>query len=164
MENQQQVLSRLQEWGIPYVLHRHAAAPTIEAALEVWQGLAGMLCKNIFIRNYKGTQHYLAVLGHEKIVDMRAIERKIGGGRVSFASAERMMKYLGVTPGSVSPFGLLNDTDSHVVVLLDKDISNFEQVNFHPNDNTATLTLNTPDFMRFLEKVGNRVEYWEFAD
>lgn len=162
MSEKEKVLKKLKEWEIPYEISNHVAASTIEEALDVWQGLEGVFCKNIFLRNYKGTQHYLVVLEHNKILNTKTMEKIIGGGRVSFASPERLLKHLGILPGSVSPFGLINDESQHVILFLDEDLKNAEYLNFHPNDNRATLTITGLDFFKFLKKSGNVFQFLHF--
>jgi len=94
-----------------------------------------------------------------KRANLRAVADQIGDGRLSFATPERMMTYLGVTPGSVSPFGLIHDTTRAVRVYLDRDLKNSDRISFHPNINTATLVLSFADFERFLASRGNSVGY-----
>jgi Ala-tRNA(Pro) deacylase len=84
---------------------------------------------------------------------------QIGDGKLSFASPERLMKHLGLTPGSVSPFGLINDQPHAVRVVLDRDLKAATRLSFHPNINTVTFTVATADFTRFLDACGNAVKY-----
>jgi Ala-tRNA(Pro) deacylase len=132
---------------------------TVEEATAHWAGIDATHCKNLFLRNQKGTRHYLVILVATKKADLRAVADQIGDGKLSFASPERMMTYLGVTPGSVSPFGLINDRDHVVRVALDRDFKTSERLAFHPNINTRTITLSTADFMRFLSACGNPVQH-----
>jgi Ala-tRNA(Pro) deacylase len=92
-------------------------------------------------------------------VDLRAVAGQIGDGKLSFGSPERLESYLGVTPGSVSPFGLINDREHHVRVYLDRTLRTAGRISFHPNVNTVTLTLAYTDFERFLAACGNPVRY-----
>jgi Ala-tRNA(Pro) deacylase len=109
--------------------------------------------------NQKGNRHYLVIIEHAKRADLRAVADQIGDGKLSFASPERLMTHLGLTPGSVSPFGLINDREHVVRVVLDRDLKSAERVSFHPNINTATLTVAAADFQRFLAACGNTVQY-----
>jgi Ala-tRNA(Pro) deacylase len=124
-----------------------------------WAGIEAMHCKNLFLRNQKGDRHYLVVVPHSKSVDLRQVAEEIGDGKLSFGSPERLMKHLGLMPGSVSPFGLLNDPARHVRVFLDRALERADRVSFHPNDNTATLVLSGKDFERFLGHVGHAVHW-----
>ena len=157
------VLARLTTLGIPVERYEHPPAATVEAAVEHWRDIDAAHCKNLFLRNQKGTRHYLVIVGHLKRVDLRAVAADIGDGKLSFASPERLAKYLGVTPGSVSPFGLIHDREHHVRVYIDRDLKNARRISFHPNVNTVTLTLAYADFERFLEAVGNVVRYLDVA-
>lgn len=115
--------------------------------------------KNLFLRNKKGDRHYLVILGIEKLADLRHLVKVIGDDRLSFGSPERLMARLGLTPGSVSPFGLLNDSTHAVRVIVDADLKRAERLIFHPNINTASLTISRADFERFLESRGNTVRW-----
>ena len=156
---EQLVESRLRELGIAFERYEHPPVPTVEEAVQYWRGIDAMHLKNLFVRNQKGNRHYLVVLEHLKRADMRAIGDQIGDGKLSFASPERLMTHLGLTPGSVSPFGLINNADHQVRVFLDRDLKTAERVSFHPNINTATIVISRADFLRFLDSAGNAVQY-----
>lgn len=151
------VCARLAELGIPYERHEHPPAATVEEAERHWTGIDATHCKNLFLRNQKGTRHYLVILVHSKRADLRAVADQIGDGKLSFASPERLMTHLGVTPGSVSPFGLINDREHHVRVYLDRDLRRGGRISFHPNLNTSTLVIAFADFERFLATCTNPV-------
>ncbi len=153
------VLERLDELNITYQLYEHPAVFRAEEAAAHWSGIAGAPVKNLFLRNKKGDRHYLVILGTEKQADLRHLVGLIGDDRLSFGSPDRLMRLLGVTPGSVSPFGLINDTDRAVTVVVDSDLRSVERLIFHPNDNTASLTIAAGDFSRFLDQQGNRVRW-----
>jgi Ala-tRNA(Pro) deacylase len=154
-----EVHARLADLGIAFERHEHPPVPTVEDAERHWSGIDATHCKNLFLRNQKGDRHYLVVLLHSKRADLRAVADQIGDGKLSFASPERLMKYLGLTPGSVSPFGLIHDRDRAVRVVLDRDLKSAERLSFHPNINTVTLVVSASDFARFLQESGNRVQY-----
>ena len=153
------VAARLAELGIAFKRHAHPPVATVAEAVQHWGDIDATHCKNLFLRNQKGNRHYLVVLLHAKRADLRAVADQIGDGKLSFASPERLMQYLGVTPGSVSPMGLIHDRDHHVRVAIDRDLKTAGRVSCHPNINTATLTLARVDFERFLADCGNRVTY-----
>ncbi|HEX7139598.1 MAG TPA: prolyl-tRNA synthetase associated domain-containing protein [Vicinamibacterales bacterium] len=156
---EREVQARLAELGIVFERHEHPPVPTVEDAERYWSGIDATHCKNLFLRNQKGDRHYLVVLRHSKKADLRAVADQIGDGKLSFASPERLMKYLNLTPGSVSPFGLIHDVDHVVRVVLDRDLKSAERVSFHPNINTVTFVVAASDFARFLQASGNRVQY-----
>lgn len=151
------VIARLGELGIPFNRYEHPSVATVEAAMVHWEGIDAAHFKNLFLRNQKGDRHYLVVAGHLKKVDLRRLAEEIGDGKLSFASPERLKTHLGLTPGSVSPFGLINDAAHAVRVFLDADIDAATRVSFHPNVNTATFVITAADFRRFLEACGNPV-------
>ncbi len=153
------VIAALEALGIAYERYEH---PPIASAMDAephWADIDAVHCKNLFLRNQKGTRHYLVIIKHLKRADLRAVADQIGDGKLSFGSPERLMKYLGVTPGSVSPFGLIHDTTHEVRVYLDRDLKTNGRISFHPNINTATLVLSYADFERFLASRGNPVSY-----
>jgi Ala-tRNA(Pro) deacylase len=152
-----QVLGALANLGIAYERFEHPPVATVAEAEAHWRDIDAAHCKNLFLRNQKGDRHYLVILAHSKRADLRRVADQVGDGKLSFASPERLMKYLGITPGSVSPFGLLNDAERHVRVYVDRDVLQATRITFHPNDNTVTLALSVADFERFLQHVGHVV-------
>jgi len=156
---EQAVLDRLAALGISYERYEHPPVATVEEAEKHWAGIDAMHCKNLFLRNQKGDRHYLVIIAHTKRADLRGVATQVGDGKLSFGSPERLMTHLGVTPGSVSPFGLINDRGHHVRVYLDRDLKSASRVSFHPNINTVTLVLRFSDFERFLADCGNMVGY-----
>jgi Ala-tRNA(Pro) deacylase len=153
------VAARLRELGISYTRHEHPPVATVEEAQEHWAGIDATHCKNLFLRNQKGDRHYLVILEHSKKADLRKVADQIGDGKLSFGSPERLMKHLGLTPGSVSPFGLINDPVHSVRVVLDRGLQSAGRLSFHPNVNTVTFTLAAADFKRFLLACGHTVQY-----
>lgn len=149
----------LDELGISYTRHEHPPVYTVKEASTYWKDIEGAQCKNIFLRNSKGNRHYLVVLEQSQKVDLNRLAEKTGAGKLSFASENRLRKYLGLETGAVSPFGLINDVNREVIVVLDKSLKHVDLINFHPNVNTATITLSYKDFERFLGKCGNEVTY-----
>lgn len=160
--DEQKVYDILRELGISYTKHEHPPVYTVEEAERYWENVKGAHCKNLFLRNKKGKNHYLVIVPSEKRVDLKALTHRIGEDRLSFASPQRMMRFLGLEPGSVSPFGLINDREEAVVVLIDKDLREASRVNFHPNVNTATVGITFADFEKFLAHCGNSIRYIYF--
>ena len=156
-ENGKEVLLFLEKLNITYTRHEHPPVYTVEEASRYYDQMKGAQCKNLFLRNNKGNRHYLVILEDSKRADLKQLAEKVGESKLSFASAKRLFKYLGVEAGSVSAFGLINDRNKEVVVVLDKDLQNEDWINFHPNVNTATLTISRDDFMRYLGHCGNRL-------
>ena len=158
-ENRTKVFELLKQLDIPYEVYEHPPLDTIEIALKYWKDIDAMHCKNLFFRNHKGNRHYLVIIKDTTPFNLRSLEKKLRQGKLSFGSEKRLMKYLGVKPGSVSPFGLINDEEHHVHLFLDKQLKTADKISFHPNDNTASLVLSYKDFIRYLEHMGNTYEY-----
>lgn len=153
------VYARLNALGIAFDIYEHPPVATVEEAERHWSAIVAMHFKNLFLRNQKGTRHYLVIVRHSTRADLRGIADQIGDGKLSFGSPERLMSHLGVTPGSVSPFGLIHDRDHGVRVAIDRSLKTADRVSFHPNVNTITLTLRREDFERFLADCGNPIQY-----
>ena len=158
-EEERAVAARLDALGIAYTRHDHPPVATVEEAVRHWADIPATHCKNLFLRNQKGDRHYLVIVEHAKRVDLRRLAEQIGDGKLSFASPERLKTYLGLTPGSVSPFGLINDSSRAVRVVIDGDLKAATRLSFHPNINTVTLTIAGADFTRFLEACGHIAQY-----
>lgn len=159
MTEKEKVLNTLQNLGISYEIHEHPPVPTIEEARKYWKDIDATHCKNLFFRNHKGNKHYLVILEQSQALDIHDLEKRLKQGKLSFASDQRMKKYLGITPGSVSIFGLINDTEKHVHVFLDENLKKSIRISFHPNINTASVIISYLDFERFMEWTGNVYEY-----
>ena len=166
---QERVLRYLDEHNIPFTTYNHPEGKTIEEAKRWWHDDGSVHCKNIFMRNHKGDQHYLICFPCDYDLAIHDIEHWLkdvlvsqglkAPGKLSFASPERMMRYLGLEPGSVSPFGLINDTDHHVILFLDSRLKDAESLSFHPNDCRGTVVISQAAFQQYLVCVGNKVEY-----
>ena len=160
-ERQERVFDFLQQQGIEYTFYTHPEAPTIEIARQYWHNDGSKHCKNLFFRNHKGNRHYLVVFDSEQTLAIHDLEHRLKQGKLSFASEQRMERYLGLKPGSVSPFGLINDTENHTHLFLDKKLLDYPSLSFHPNDNTATVVISQQMFAKYLAAVGNSFEYIE---
>ena len=156
---EQEVYAYLDALNVPFERYEHGPVVTVEEAERHWIGIDATHSKNLFLRNQKGDRHYLAIVVHSKRIDLRTLAGQIGDGKLSFGSPERMMTHLGVTPGAVSPFGLINDRHHHVRVFIDRDLKSAARLSFHPNVNTATVTISAADFERYLAARGNAVQY-----
>ena len=161
MNRKQIVYDYLSLREIEYEMYEHPEAPTIEIAKQYWRQDGSKHCKNLFFRNHKGNRHYLVVFDCERDLAIRDLEQRLKQGKLSFASEQRMERWLGLRPGSVSPFGLINDTENHTHLFLDKNLHDAPSLSFHPNDNTATVVISQAGFLRFLEGSGNSYEFLE---
>ena len=149
----------LESLNIVFEYHDHPPAPTVEKALEHWKDIRSTHCKNLFFRNHKGNRHYLVILEHTNKLAIRDLEQMLKQGKLSLASDRRLDEWLGLTPGSVTPFGLINDTENHVHLFIDDKLRKSDKLSFHPNINTATIVISFDDFIRFLEHSGNGYEF-----
>jgi Ala-tRNA(Pro) deacylase len=151
------VYAALDALGIRYERHEHPAVFNAEDASRIWDPIAGVQCKNLFLRNKKGDRHYLVVLEISKRADLKDLVKVVGDDRLSFGSPDRLMNALGLTPGSVSPFGLINDADGSVRVIIDADLQGKDRLIFHPNINTASVVVSWDDLEKFLKTRTNTV-------
>jgi Ala-tRNA(Pro) deacylase len=158
-----QVYATLDALGISYEVFEHPPVFTAEEAALHWAGIEGAKVKNLFLRNKKGDRHYLVMLEMSKQADLRQLVKIVGDDRLSFGSAERLMTNLGVTPGSVSPFGLIHDATHGVRVIIDDDLRSAGRLIFHPNVNSASVAISGADFVRFLASRGNLVKWVQIA-
>lgn len=164
MRGQRELYQLFEKLDITFEYHEHPALATIEDARIHWKDLNSGRCKNIFFRNHKGNRHYLVILEHLQQLDIRDLEKKLRQGKLTFASDRRLKEYLGVEPGSVSPFGLINDKERHVHLFIDETLKKNDRLAFHPNINTASLVVSQSDFLRFLEYCGNSYEFIRLYD
>jgi len=157
-DDEQKVYDALGQLGIEFERHEHPPVYTVDEAARYWKEIPGVHCKNLFMKNQKGKTHYLVVMKDSKKVDFKAMAGVVGE-KLSFASEQRLEKYLGLKTGAVSPFGLINDAGHEVKVVIDTDLKAAKKINFHPNVNTATVTVSFEDFEKFLSSCGNSVQY-----
>lgn len=161
---QTQLYQILNHLNITFDYYEHPPAPTIEEARKYWKDINAMHCKNLFFRNHKGNQHYLIVLDHNYDLNIHNIEKHLKQGKLTLASEHRLNKYLNISPGSVSPFALINDKEQHVHVLIDQNIKYSSAISFHPNVNTASLVIKFDDFIKFLNFTKNKYQFVKLYD
>jgi Ala-tRNA(Pro) deacylase len=159
MRGQKELYKLFEKLSIQFEYYEHPPLATIEDAKIHWKNYNSGRCKNIFFRNHKGDRHYLVILEHLRQLNIRDLEKRLKQGKITFASDQRLKKYLGVEPGSVSPFGLINDSEKHVHLFIDEKLKDFDRLAFHPNINTASLVISKSDFLKFLEHTGNSYEF-----
>lgn len=142
-----------------YTEHRPVYSMEELDALDMPAG--AVTCKNLFLRNSSGKQHFLLTVPSTTPVDLKQLAAKLASSRLSFASAEHLEKYLGLQSGLVSPFGLLNDTSKSVIFVSSKDIPLSATIGIHPNDNTATVWLAFGDLLALLSELKVEVKLVE---
>ena len=153
----EQLLTRLGELAIAHRTVSHPPVFTVEESKALRGELPGGHVKNLFLRDKKGAM-WLVVAEEDRKIDLKALAARIGAGKVSFASPDRLMRHLGVVPGAVTPLGLINDRDHEVRVVIDAGLLAHDPVNVHPLTNDRTTALSPRDLLRFIEACGHRPE------
>ncbi|MBO6947799.1 MAG: prolyl-tRNA synthetase associated domain-containing protein [Rhodospirillales bacterium] len=154
MLTQETLLARLSELGISGRTVTHAPVYTVDEAKAHRDGLPGGHTKNLFLKDKKGRM-FLVTADEDQEIDLKSLRDKLDCKPLSFASSERLMTYLGVKPGSVTPLAVINDSDGVVTLALDRSLLSHPWINVHPLVNTATTALTPDDLMRFLETCGH---------
>lgn len=147
-----EILDRLE---VAYEQVEHSPVYTVAEAMALGRALEGTECKNLFLRGQG--RYFLAILPSQKQADLKAIARSAGVKRLSFAGPDELEQLLGLHPGSVSPFGVIHDTENRVALLLDRDLEG-RRLLFHPNVNTKTLSIGWADLLRFF---ADRQHSWQ---
>lgn len=145
----------LREHGIAAVRHVHPPVMTVEESERLVPKLPGAKTKNLFLRDKKGLRHFLVTVPHHLSVDLNALGAALGTGRLGFASPQRLARYLGITPGSVSLLALINDRDGAVEFVIDRTLWEASAVQAHPLVNDATMVIAHADLERFLAVLGH---------
>ncbi|MDF2944441.1 MAG: YbaK/prolyl-tRNA synthetase associated region [Herbinix sp.] len=158
MEQKRKVYEELNQFGIHYTIIEHPAVFTIDemASLDVFRDNPWVV-KNLFLRDAKGKRHFLVVMDKDKKADLKYIRKQLGTSTLSFASEDRLTKYLNLTKGSVTPFGIINDEEKAVEVVLDRSLVGREYIGVHPNENTATVMLSYRDLYKIIETHSNQI-------
>ena len=155
-EREVAVYDLLDKLNIPYMRTDHEEANTMEACNEIDRILDVIICKNLFLCNRQQTKFYLLMMPGDKPFKTKDISQQIGSARLSFADAAHMETYLHIRPGAVSVMGLMNDTEGHVQLLIDRDIVGSEYLGCHPCVSTSSLKMKTEDVLStFLPAVGH---------
>ena len=165
MLSPQQLFDRLAELGIDHKTVEHEAVFTVEQAKQHRGALPGHHIKNLFLRNKK-EEMWLVVALEDRAIDLKRLGEVLGAGRLSFGSPERLRTWLGVEPGSVTPFSVINDTAHKVSLVLDRGLSDHDRgggpINAHPLTNTMTSAIVLPDLLRFFEATGHTPRWLDF--
>ena len=148
------LFARFATLGIETTTHEHPPLRTVEDGRRYWPKIPGGHCKNLYLRDNK-KRNWLVVTLQDREIDLKALARTIGTGRLSFGSAERLMQFLGVAPGAVTPFAMINDPEGVVTVVLDQAMLALDPLNFHPLVNTRTTTIATENLLTFLRATGH---------
>lgn len=151
----------LTDLGIDFQIVNHVPALTTKQADAFIEGIDGVRTKTMFLTNKKKTQYYLLIMDDQKLLNMDHFKELVGANRIRMASAESLYAKMLLPPGTVSPFGLLNNHDHDILVYFDKAIIDEKRMSFHPNTNEKTIFLNTTDLLRFLEAIDYQVHLVE---
>ncbi|MCY7217146.1 prolyl-tRNA synthetase associated domain-containing protein [Streptococcus cristatus] len=148
------VKEKLKELDISFELVEHEPVLTTEQADSFIEGIDGVRTKTMFLTNKKKTAYYLLIMDDKKMLDMDLFKDLVGANRIRMASSDSLFEKMKLPPGTVSPFGLLNNKSKDIEVFFDKEIMDEKRMSFHPNTNEKTLFLDTKDILRFLEAIG----------
>lgn len=145
----QQLLNKLTSLNIKYKLYEHEPLFTVEQAQKIYDMIPGAHVKNLFLKDDNGKFWLIVAQTHTKI-ELKKVAQLLNAPKLRFADEQLLMQYLGVKPGSVTPFALLNDTDYKVQLVLDEALLPHEIINVHPLENDATISVSQSDFKKFL--------------
>lgn len=148
------LLALLDELGISYRHYHHPPVFTVAESLEIERDMPGAHCRNLFVRDKKETM-FLVVARNETAIDLKKLTNLLDCGRLSFGSADRLWTYLGVRPGSVCPFAIINDREQRVRIVLDHTMMQHEIVNYHPMENHMTIGLSPGDLLTYIRHTGH---------
>jgi Ala-tRNA(Pro) deacylase len=148
----------LSENEIEFKLYYHPAVFTCEEAKKYFKDIPSLSCKNLFFKDKKTGRYYLVTLPVEKRMDIKQFATMVFSKHLSFANAEELFEVLKLTPGSVSPCGLINDHEQKTRFYIDKAVWDADAVNFHPNVNTESIELSKEMFRKFLDRLGHRYQ------
>lgn len=148
------LLARFAALGIDTITAEHAPVFTVEEAQALCRDIPGGHCKNLFLKDDRGGL-WLIVSLQEARIDLKAAAPKIGSRRLTFGKPDLLMEVLGVEPGSVTPFGLINDAKARVAVILEARMMEHETLNFHPLSNDATTSIRSADLLAFIRSLGH---------
>ena len=157
------LLAKFEQLGISVDLHEHQAVFTVSESEKLKQDIPGLHCRNLFLRDKK-KKMYLVVAANETAIDLKKLQPLIGSDRLSFGSADRLWENLGVRPGSVCPFAIINDTDNNVQIVLDDKMMHADIVCYHPMENHLTVGLKPEDLLKFIKNCAHEALILDMKD
>lgn len=158
-----ELLERLADLGIETTTREHPPLFTVEQSRELRGEIPGAHCKNLFLKDKKG-RIFLLVTEETTPIDMKGLHRLLGSARLSFGKPDLLEQVLGVTPGSVTPFAVINDTERRVSVVLDERLMWHDMLNFHPLENTATTAITNEGLLIFLKDSGHEPRIMDLSE
>ena len=159
MIGQDIVYSTLNKLDIPFEYYQSPEDFSSEDDIQFWKNINATRCKNLFMRNHKGDRHFLIISDFYKNIEIRILEQKLKKGKISFASQERIDKWIKGTIGAISIFSLLNDTQNHVEVFIDESLKDQLKLTFLPNELNALISISFENFIKILDYSGNKYEF-----
>jgi Ala-tRNA(Pro) deacylase len=150
-----ELIALLNRHGLAFERVEHIPVFTIDEALAATPSLPGIKTKNVFLRDAKGQRHFLVIVPHDRRLDLSALAKVLATSKLSMGSADRLLRTLGITPGAVSVFALVNDREQVVEVVLDEAVWQAAEVQAHPLVNTATVAIGHDALVRFLAVTGH---------
>lgn len=160
-EKASKVVNILNHMGIEYTIITHKKVFTMDEIKSEGIDKENKMAKNLFLRNAKGDKHYLVCIKKDKQADLNKLKNELQSTRLSFASEKRLSDKLDLAKGEVSPFGIINNKESDVIVAFDKELLLLNEVGFHPNDNSATVFIKPVDIKRVIENNSNKILFIE---
>lgn len=164
MITEKELYEKLKELGITdYTVKEHPPLFSVEDVIANDCMMPGLNFKNLLIKDKKADTYYLVILEDSRKMENNYFKEFTGWGKIRFAHPEELFEKMGLKPGSVSPYGLLNNDEHDIIIVVDHSIieaAEDELINFHPNRNTATLTVKKHQFVKYLESLGNKI-IWE---
>ena len=157
------LIKLLKDSGKQFVAHKHKAFFSVQDSEDIRGEIEGSNTKNLFLKNKKNN-FYLFSCEENSIVNLKQLSKKINAKNLSFAKEEYLLKYLGIRPGSVSPYSLLNDKENKISFYLEDKLYESKKINFHPLVNTATITLSTSDFVEFMIENKKKINIFSLQD
>jgi len=161
MQTAEEICDALARQGISFVRYEHPPVATCEEAAQHLSGIDGVGSKNLFLRNKRGDRYFLVSVPETKRVALHELSKRLGEGKLSFASADELGQFLGVAPGAVTILGLVNDTGRSVAAFVDRELWEADAVQCHPLVNTATVVVAPRDIERFLHSFNREVSVIE---
>jgi Ala-tRNA(Pro) deacylase len=157
------LLNILNTLSIPHITYHHEPVFTVEQALQLASTIPGASCKNLFLKDSKN-RFYLVVAVHDTVINLKKLSKYVHAPELRFANADLLKHYLGVEPGSVTPFGLIHDQDHAVTVFLDSNLFTHADVGFHPLINNATTVISSENLKKFIAACGNTYAIINFSE
>ncbi len=149
------LIALLDDLGVSYEITEHEPVFTVAEGLEIERDIQGVHCRNLFLRDKKKAM-FLVTLPNEREVDLKKLADLLRCARLSLGSSERLWEHLGIRPGSVNPFCVVNDPNQNVQLILDEDMMSADLVNYHPMDNSKTITLSPTGLLRVIAESGHK--------